>query len=93
LKEFDAIVAETDEAAKMAKGEALYKKISMAVAHHLEHMNHEESTIMPVLNKHYTNEELWKIHVSIGQSIPPPVMNMVWILKCRFLKIRYRSIC
>lgn len=72
-----------DSAANRAAGAlALYRALSLFVAHNFEHMHVEETAHNAVLWARYTDAELIEIHNALVASIPPEEMMFVlrWLV-------------
>ena len=69
-------------AARPAATHAVYRQLSLFIAHNFEHMNEEETAHNRVLWQHYTDEELVRIHDALVASIPPQEMMdvMRWLV-------------
>ena len=61
-------------AARPAAAHAVYRQLSLFIAHNFEHMNEEETAHNAVLWAHYTDAELVGIHDALVASIPPHEM-------------------
>lgn len=68
-----AVEAKSGHARERA-GRALYKRYAVFAAHDLEHMNEEETELLAVLHKAFTDEELLGIEGRIVSAIPPQKM-------------------
>jgi hypothetical protein len=71
-----------DPAARAADVLALYRRLSLFVAHNFEHMHVEETAHNAVLWARYTDAELVALHNALVASIPPEEMMFVlrWLL-------------
>jgi len=69
-------------AARPAAAHAVYRQLSLFIAHNFEHMNEEETAHNRVLWAHYTDAELVRIHDALVASIPPQEMMdvMRWMV-------------
>ena len=59
-------------AARPATAHAVYRQLSLFIAHNFEHMNEEETAHNRVLWQHYTDEELVRLVASIATMPVPP---------------------
>jgi len=68
--------------ARPAAAHAVYRQLSLFIAHNFEHMNEEETAHNRVLWANYTDEELVRIHDALVASIPPQEMMdvMRWLV-------------
>lgn len=64
-------------AARPVATQALYRQLALFIAHNFEHMNEEETTHNRVLQAHYSDAELVRIHDALVASIPPAEMMVV----------------
>lgn len=75
-------VLRSQPGARPAAALALYHALSAFIAHNLEHMLEEEHEHNAVLQAHYDDAELLRIHEALVASIPPAEMMVVlrWML-------------
>jgi hypothetical protein len=66
-----ALLASQTESERRASGIAIMRAVHMLIGRQLFHMNEEETTAMPVLHQHFTDEELAGLHASILARISP----------------------
>ena len=64
----DVASATADRPAKLRR---LYQRFALFVAHDLEHMHEEETGLMPLIEKNFSNDEIVAIHQRITKNIPP----------------------
>ncbi|GAB4348590.1 MAG: hypothetical protein Kow0026_03290 [Oricola sp.] len=67
----EVAAATTDRAAKLRR---LYQRFALFVAHDLEHMHEEETKLQPLVERHFSADEITAIEQRIVQSIPPAKM-------------------
>ena len=87
-EEIAALAAQTtavlncELAARAADTLALYRALSLFIAHNFEHMHVEETAHNAVLWARYTDAELIEIHDALVASIPPEEMMFVlrWLV-------------
>jgi len=68
---------DVEPAARAAATLALYRALSLFIAHNFEHMHVEETAHNAVLWARYTDAELIEIHDALVASIPPEEMMFV----------------
>jgi hypothetical protein len=82
LAEATTALLNCDAASRAAQALALYRRLSLFVAHNFEHMHVEETAHNAVLWARYTDAELVEIHNALVASIPPEEMMFVlrWLV-------------
>ncbi|MDM0112201.1 hemerythrin domain-containing protein [Variovorax sp. J22R133] len=77
-----SVVLKADPTTRAADALALYRRLSLFIAHNFEHMHVEETAHNAVLWARYTDAELIDLHNRLVASIPPEEMMFAirWIV-------------
>ena len=72
-----------DGGARLGAGVDLNRRFNELTAVFLEHLAHEEATLLPATWKHFTDEQLGAIQGSIMASMPPErlMQSLEWMFK------------
>jgi len=67
---------------RIEMGDKLNRTANDLFAFYLTHLNGEETTLIPALWKHYTDEQIVAMRTKVERNIPPPVFAewMRWVL-------------
>lgn len=72
LAELDALATAIEGTDARAQGAALLARYQRFLVDYLQHMQHEETVVMPALWQRYADEELAMTRGRLQASIPPP---------------------